>query len=378
MNVTALGSNRRRLLAAVSGVVIVAAGVVALVARGATDPRGATSSSAPTSPVGSSPATPARSPSSEWAWLDQFGDETALPPVPADWQIIDFADLRFAVPADWTVPIATSCAQPALGLVLVPAALDSQTSCSPTPTSPSSTITIRRSTGDEQPGEQVAIGTLHATRVIAADCAQCSATYRFDDGYDVTIAGSDSERILATFTESGTRRALQHGTMVDTTGWQQVRHDGIGFLVPASWKVIDLPATLFTTTDAAGNINGGGGMADPGTCGGSLFPDGPPSALLGASHLVPSCPAILTLDLSPRDGVWIRAASDTDTKPVGPIIAHGTVSGLDVTIVSVEQSSNPTVELIIDTNPGEVRISLGVGPDAAIARSILQSIHSAN
>ena len=377
MKVTAIGSNRRRLLAAVSGVAIVAAVVVALVARGATDPRGATSSSY-VSPVGSSPARTEGSPRSDWAWLDQLGDETALPPVPADWQTIDFADLRFAVPADWTLPIATSCAQPAHGLVLVPAALDSQTSCSPTPTPPSSTITIRTSTGDEQLGERVAIGTLHATRVIAADCAQCSATYRFDDGYDVAIAGSDSERILATFTESGTRRALQHGTMVDTTGWQQVRHDGIGFLVPASWRVIDLPATLFTTTDAAGNINGGGGMADPGTCGGSLFPDGPPSALMGASHLLPSCPAILTLDLSPRDGVWIRAASDTDAKSVGPIIAHGTVSGLDVTIVSVEQSTNPTVELIIDTNPGKVRISLGVGPDAAIARSILRSIHAAN
>ncbi len=117
MNVTAIGSNRRRLLAAVSGVAIVAAVVVALVARGATDPRGATSSSYVSSPVGSSPDTTQGSPSSDWAWLDQFGDEAALPPVPADWQTIDFADLRFAVPADWTVPIATSCAEPAHGLV---------------------------------------------------------------------------------------------------------------------------------------------------------------------------------------------------------------------------------------------------------------------
>lgn len=147
------------------------------------------------------------------------------------------------------------------------------------------------------------IGAL--TAVVAPPCPDCVNVYQFENGYDVSASGPDAQQILATFSDSGARRALADGPTQSTVGWQTLTYDGVQFDVPPSWQIVDLPATLFTTTDSAGNVIGGGGQIDPGTCSEALFPTR--TVYTGRSGITPSCPMPMTRALEPHDGVWVRS-----------------------------------------------------------------------
>jgi hypothetical protein len=293
--------------------------------------------------------------------------------------VLDYDDFRFAVPADWTVPIDRSCATESPGVVLVKTARPS-TTCSPAKPLPASVLTIEPAQETPPSGvSPVTIGTLSAIAVPAPDCSDCSPTYVFDNGLQVTVAGPDRDRVLATFTDSGARRALQTGVDASTAGWQTATYGGVSVLVPGQWDVVDLPTSHTVTTDAAGNTQESG-FVDPGQCGGALFADEPPRVSTGTSDFVASCPASLELDLAPHDGLWMRTIDAADVDTVGEPIAQWQWNGLRIVAVDADRVTVPNqsgaVDLIVTGGEGTVWITLGAGPDPAIARSVLKSLRA--
>lgn len=314
-----------------------------------------------------------------WTWLDQFGTEVPQPPVPDDWKVLDFEAFRFAVPADWTVPGPFSCSLPAPGFVLI--AATEPTLCAPSDPPPPSVLSILPASDAGTAGTPTTIGTLSATE-IPPKCTGCAPTYLFDIPYQLSVSGPDAEQVLGTFTDSGFRRVLQAGTEADTSTWQTVENQGIAFQVPAEWPVVDLPASFDEATLPNGGVRASSQM-DPGACGGAMFSGSfKPAVSLGTSRMVPSCAATTSFDLTPGDGLWIRSTADSRSQPDGTEIAHGLVDGLDVFVVQMHRTlaGAPTAALDLVVRDGSatpIWVSLGVGTDASIARSILRSLRHA-
>lgn len=303
----------------------------------------------------------AQSSTDPWSWLDRFGTESPTPALPEGWKLQDVGDIRFAVPTDWKAGINPDCVRDAPGLVVV--AIPSGGSCDPPAPHPESIVTITPATGHPAGGTPVTVGTLTAT-LIQCDAANCTPTYRFDSGYDLTVAGPDATKVLATFTDSGARRILQTGPTADTSTWRTVTYNGIAFKVPASWRdLVPDPTTL-----------------DPGECGPRVFPV--PVLAIGERYpqlvTVQSCPLIET-DLRPGDGVWARPVSDKADNFHNVI--NGNVDGLKIAVVSTTASAGRVLEgapldLIINGSSGKTWITLGAGTDPSVARGVLHSIHA--
>lgn len=356
-------------LAAALALVAIGVGVFFVAKDGRVKTVSAPTPTTPTTPL------PSTAPIVDWSWLTAWGGDAAATSDSGGWTVMDFADFRFAVPPGWEVPIAASCAQPAEGLVLVPPA--NEPYCTPASSLPESTLIFRRRLMPMVPGETLTVGAL--TAVVAPPCPDCANVYQFENGYDVSVTGPDSNTILATFSDSGARRVLADGPTVSTDGWQTVTYGGVQFEVPPSWPIVDLPATLFTTTDASGNVNGGGGQIDPGTCGGALFPT--LTVFTGRSGIAPSCPPILTRALEPHDGVWIRSLEHDPAADLS-VLANGTVGDLDVALLALDEDTlgRTAAPVVLRVSHGNrtVLVTLGVGIDATTARTILRSLRSSD
>jgi hypothetical protein len=370
---------RRRFVLAAAGLVVAAAVVaVVLVGRPDSSSTNPDSTSTPsTAAVASDPPTPTVAPGSGFAQSQDFGVEVDSPPVPGGWQVLDFRDFRFAVPGDWTVPISGSCAQPSPGVVLVDDGTGGE--CTPATVVPSSSVSFSRR-GDlvaAQQGNRVAVGTLEAT-VISPECATCTPTYQFDNGWNVVVTGPKAAAILATFTDAGARRILQSGPVLDSTTWQSVQFGGVQVAVPSNWEVIDLPGTKVTTTDPSGNVTGGGGVPDPGTCSSTMFGNREvATAFTGTSGIVPGCFPALSIDLAPHDGLWLRA--DDGSRDGQTWLPIGEVDGVQVELLEyprdhIGDSAARPLELRIRLASGAVLLSIGAGTDAATARTVLRSL----
>ena len=212
----------------------------------------------------------------------------------------------------------------------------------------------------------MAVGSLRAT-LVPADCEGCRPTYRFDNGYAIRVTGADAESILATFTDSGARRVLQSGPELDTTGWQQVKNEGVEFLVPSSWRVLHMSTELTSSGNAFTPIG----------CQAGTFTDlEPPVVYTGFNGLGPFVDCIYwdSHNLNPHDGLWIRTAGQIVTS-----VAQGTVDGLSVSVLrrsAPYPSLGAVLELRIRTAQGNVAVTIGTGTDPAIARTILHSLRS--
>ena len=141
--------------------------------------------------------------------------------------------------------------------------------------------------------------------------------YLFDIPYQLSVSGPHAEQVLGTFTNSGFQRVLGRG----------------------------------------------------------------PQASLGTSRLIPSCAPQIDFDLVPGDGLWIRSTADSQSQPDGTQIAHGVVDGLDVTVAAMHRTvagaPSPALDLVVrDGSATPIWVSLGVGTDTSIARSILRSLHA--
>lgn len=343
--------SHRRALALVGSIAVAAVGIAALVV---VTRSGSHRVSAPSPTSVTTPDT--------WAWLDRFGAEEPAPKVPDGWQVMDYGDLRFAVPGDWTAPISTQCARSPHGLVL----LEPTNGFCAFELEPSAGLTISTQSAGPSLGNPVAVGTLRAT-LVPADCEGCRPTYRFDNGYAIRVTGADAESILATFTDSGARRVLQSGPELDTTGWQQVKNEGVEFLVPPSWRVLHLSRELTPS----------GKTFSPILCQSGTFTDlEPPVVYTGFNVDGPNtdCLAWDSLNLSPNDGLWTRTTGQTVTS-----VTQGTVDGLSVSVLrrsAPNLSLGAVLELRIRTAQGNVAVTIGTGVDAAVARTILHSLRS--
>jgi hypothetical protein len=380
-------SPRRRLLLAVAVATLVVGGIGLVVAanRGGPTPQSVTGTddttlaTVPPSSPATTPAATTIDTSDSWDWLGQFGAEVTQPPLPPGWQVLDFEDFRFAVPPGWVVPSFGTCSFTAPGVVLI--AATEATTCTSDQTPPPSILMIVPAIPDDAaPGTPVTVGTLSAT-AFPAKCIGCPLIYRFDNGYQISVAGPDADQVLGTFTDSGARRVLQSGDEVDTTSWQTVGYQGIAFKVPAQWPVEDLPASFSEVTLPGIGIRTSSQL-DPGVCGGAMFPsDRDAQVSLGISRLQPSCAEVTNYDLAPGDGLWIRSSADSRSQPDGTPIAHGVVDGLDVSLIRMHRTDagapTPVLDLVVrDGSAPSIWVTLGVGTDVSVARAILRSLHA--
>lgn len=266
-----------------------------------------------------------------WGWLD-FGPESPDPVVPEGWQTLEYGPHRFSVPADWIAPRGGGCPQDASGVVLI---ADTELTCESPDTPPPGVI-------------------------------------RIDDTYEFEVTGAESEQIRVTLTDAGRVRVLQDGPLADTTDWQEVEHNGIEFLVPPSWPVVDLPGTYRTEVLDDGRTSVSG-HPDPGICGGALFPS--TEVFLGVSPLHPfGCMRSFEGDLRPGLGVWARdVPSNADL--LYTATARGIIDGATVEIIDMEigHVADP-LHVLITNNAQRTLVTLGVGIETSTARAILHSI----
>ncbi len=315
-------------------------------------------------------------------WPTILGPETPTPAVPTGWKTLEFGPFRFAVPRDWQVPISRACLErSAPGVVLVSTRAE-QTRCGPPQHPlPKSVLTIAPVSNDDTQTheEAVKVGTLSAHLVDPSDCDGCPDRYRFDNGYDVSVTGDEAPDVLASFTDSGSRRVLQQGPLAKTDGWQQVEFGGYRLLAPSTWKVVDLVATYQEkTTPQGGYISG---QLNPGSCSRAMFTaSGAPTVFLGESPIAPSCPIGVVMDLRADPGLWIRGAQTDDAEELGDVISRLTVEGLEIAVVDVDRLGSRVATSVLDIavsdGVSKVWITLGVGFETPTARSILASIES--
>lgn len=312
--------------------------------------------------VPSGPSTPA---SSDWSWLDSFGDESTTPEVPAGWQVMDVGLVRFSVPQDW-VATDEPCAyrQLAHGVVSLTFLIPELVCSDGTVPVSDNRLVISAANGEPpqiSPGAHV--GSFDAWQLPNSE----SADYRLTNGIVVAATGPDSALILASFTNSGAVRILQRGPLATTTDWKHVNIAGVSLLVPPTWNVQDLTNSL--------NQNPGECQREP-----WFWPEFP-RAIIGDGDpgVTHSCGGFWWWPIAAVDGVWAHEIPD-DAAHIGPAAAHGTTNGLDISIVERTlpdtSSIDPVVDVIVRVPGHVVRISIGVGPDATTARTILHSLHS--
>jgi hypothetical protein len=286
---------------------------------------------------------------------------------------MDVGVLRFAVPNGSAAPLSDSCLpQDVRGVVLLEFLTPDPTTCSPTPPMPDSRLLMTFADGDPPAtAPNVQVGRFPAWLLAETPIA----SYRLTDGIEVSVAGADSSQILATFTDSGAVRVLQHGPVVATTGWKTVTIDDVSMQVPLLWGVIDL-----SHQDVDHGV-----VPNPGSCSDAWFDGNAPTAFIGESDIAVSCAPPPLADglqhrLTPENGVWMRDLSTAQAGELGDVIAHGTTNGLDVSVIKRtfpdNETTTPIVDLVVRTASHIVRVSIGVGLDDSIARTILQSLHA--
>ena len=317
-------------------------------------------------PTTASPASAESTVAPDTSWLEPFGTESPMRSLPVGWQVMDVGAVRFGVPADWQVPMSGSCLMgAAAGVVLLPFLVNGAT-CSPAPVLPENQLTVTRADeSDPASAPDTKVGDLEAWQIPGTP----SPTFRVVGGIQVGATGPDATQVLATFTASGAHRALQEGPLLATTGWQTVTFDEVSMLVPPDWSPYDL-----TNQDVKHGV-----MPDPGTCSYGWFATSTPRVLLGSSDIPVSCAATMSWQTQPLDGAWIR---DRDGADLTPIAASGQLGDLDVSVVQPDlpgdTTISPIIDVIVHSNTADVRISIGVGTDPSIARTILHSIHAAD
>lgn len=93
-----------------------------------------------------------------------------------------------------------------------------------------------------------------------------------------------------------------------------------------------------------------------------------------------SCAVSLAWPIQVADGVWIRDRAEADLTPVA---TSGKIGRLDVSIVQPDvpkagaSNPSPMLAVAVRSPSADLWISVGIGADPSIARTILHSIHAA-
>jgi hypothetical protein len=301
----------------------------------------------------------------------------ARPPIPPGWRTVAFGLVEFAVPGDWIVletaerpslcgtEAGTAIAaqgrpvvslgggvvgppppgDPAGGVCLpVPRSLQvyAQRSDCPTTNDPCRTtavngLTVRRS----------------ATTVTVAEL-----------DVDLFFGGLDADTVtavVATLVPSPRARVLAAGPVLDTTGWTRSSIGDLEMLTPPAWPTHDLG-----TTEPV-----------PGACGGGVFAPHPQTLLTGRAAM-PACPA-----RSPEypqavrtDGAWLYQLQAIGGIPLGDLprfTTHGNEPfRRGVGLLNLDRTDS--VGLLVVTSAGTVVVTVGIGADDTVARTIIHGL----
>lgn len=312
--------------------------------------------------VVSTPATPTSAPTTtvtvapgSWDWLTAaFGVAVPAPTVPDGWEIREVNGLRFATPSEWSVPNTGACeTHGAPGAVFINQSSDAYDCMIDVADS----MTMGEGIDDPPVGPDDAYGNLRLTPLQAGNCDDCTPRLR-GDSFVVRVRGTLRDAILRTFDEPGWLQALRSGPASDGSQWQDVAFSGVRFSVPRDWPLVDVErADPFSGPDA---------------CGSALF--GQSSGVyLGISSGEVICEPPEQFDLRPFDGIWIREAKSRPAAET--VVASGNSGGLDVTVFDGSQRGQAgAIELLVEGGDVPLRITIGVGTDASVARAVLTSI----
>ncbi len=288
------------------------------------------------------------------------------PPLPKGWRHVDWGDLRFAVPGDWTVRTGSPCPGGDVGL-----------------TNWSSDLAACVKLAD---GRQVVV-TLHAPidgtckstarvnglRVYVPcgpaappqlDPATCPATgctlQTVDRGDQLTIRIADPavrSKVIRSITTSPAYRAVHDGPTLDTRRWRTVTGAGITMRVPSSWQMQRL-----------GPTTGYGFCADGPT---------PRRALVGGRPEVPSCPVLAGYEPW-GNATWSRRPVGTDASGIAAATrTRLTVNGHRLIRVSGEGAvidPYPRFALVVGDRRHPSVVTLSIGGDPDVSRTILTTI----
>jgi hypothetical protein len=299
---------------------------------------------------------------------DTKPSDTALPRVttaaqiPADWRLIDYGDLRLAVPTAWQVGNGppSSCAPPPTVVVIV--------------------FSFDQEAGCAGPGPSVLrIGSMNAPLSFDHDRTQIVNGWHIaaltgltapDQGYEITELGielvfsnidtSDQNRVIGTISPSTRRVVLDelaaHPNEPPTTptGWKTTTLGGVSLATPADWPYVNL------------DDQSSGRQIGFGVCGN---PDPADPMVMTGTGASPPCPHTPPSGL-PADGAWL-SLHRVDELLTNPSVS---IHGQPVALTSVEPDK-PVLYLRV---PGDgvtmVDVTIGLGADPQIALQIVQSL----
>lgn len=281
-------------------------------------------------------------------------------PTPKGWRIVDFGDARLAAPPNWSVTDLTGSSMPCVGhggLAQRPEPgvelfRENLQSCS--------AVIVEPGTSADHPAR--AARTIHGIRLYLISDTVVSLAYAVPElGVTVALRGVDEALpVLETLTSSARRVVLAAGPAPRVPDdWRTVEYGGITVRVPPTMPVKRL---------GAHNI-------PPGVCSVQMFSQ--PGVFLGKGFVgVIHCGLILAgVVPAPTDGLWIRALPDEKRPP--PTKRFIDVTGLRLWLG--DSSVDPTLTIEPQREKGgrlPTVITLGLGADPTIARTILYSIRA--
>jgi hypothetical protein len=316
----------------------------------------------------STPAGAASTPSGPLLSID--GGAPPAPPVPAGWQTADEGLGRIAVPANWPVLVgpdtSNACVAGSPFVVLGPfQKMPAGAACA------QDDAFVLLTTNDLC-GGCVSAGTVNGLEVqrAAGGCDGCSKAYEQVPALRLLIQAQGIDpatlaAILASITLSPQARALADGPLVDTSSFstQHVSAD-VALQVPSSWPVHGLTAADGVLAACGGNpIEGHAStilLGQGASAGGADCP--PPTGRARPAH--------------PADGIWVRldpSAAVTSGTVMDPLSASLVRIGPAMVVIDGANAGDH-VDLQIDDGGTAVEITVGIGADPALARTILRTI----
>jgi hypothetical protein len=266
--------------------------------------------------------------------------------VPARWSTYDYGLARLSIPPGWTA--GTGCPGPH-ELVLADPTTDSL-GCGAGGTPSIEIAPLRPPTVHEPYVIDATVNGIGYESVypkcLSRACPELIA-YVPSLRIALSFVNVHPNSILKTLTYSTYARIFQQPFGAVPASWKTVAFDGFSVRVPADWATIDLAKT--------------GGFCGP----------APNTVYIGTPTSIPGC-AFLPLQ-PPRASLQLEA-TDASAPPTDATGWHH--NGLRFTRQAGSVSTPLSTELFlnVDGPHGRILLGLGLGPDPAVARSILGSL----
>ena len=183
-------------------------------------------------------------------------------------------------------------------------------------------------------------------------------------GVDLYFGGIEADTItavVATIIPSPMARVLAAGPVLDTTGWTRSSIANLQLVTPPSWRTHDL-----------------GNEPVPAACAGGVFEQHPQTLLTGKA-VMPACPD-RSYDEPPAvrvDGAWLyELIPGQGGIPLsdGPRFSTYPALGLRSRVGLANLDRTDTVTLYVVTSGANVIVTVGIGTDDTVARTIIHGL----